>query len=373
MSASQYDGDITLYEELGVAPDASQEEIRNAFRRFVRLLHPDQQTDPQLKETAEAQMRKLNRVYAVLSDPESRLRYDGFLRNELAPPIIFDPPSPALRRLFARTAWIGAIALCSGALIWLASENTPAVQSRTADPGVSSAASSTSAPPVYSDTQVPLEGTEAARMARLQADLRAVIAQRDAAIRELNRLRGGGPQGSAGEETRPRSDASRPGGIWPLDEPKTPFIITELPSAPKVAGLAPNGLPRIDRPANRKFAGFWFYSRPPQGQNNRNRSLYLPQYIEASITEEGSVIHGRYRSRFEIPDRGISPDVNFTFTGAQSGTQCNCQWTGAAGAKGDLSLRLTSENSMRIDWTASELGTEQGLSSGTAVLTRRVE
>ena len=48
-------------------------------------------------------------------------------------------------------------------------------------------------------------------------------------------------------------------------------------------------------------------------------------------------------------------------------------WTGAAGAKGELTLKLTSENSMRIDWTASELGTQQGLHSGTAVLTRRIE
>jgi hypothetical protein len=36
-------------------------------------------------------------------------------------------------------------------------------------------------------------------------------------------------------------------------------------------------------------------------------------------------------------------------------------------------LKLTSGNSMRIDWIATELGSQQGLGSGTAVLTRRIE
>ena len=69
MIAARADGEITFYDELGVAPGASPEEIRDAFRLFVRLLHPDQQTDPQLREIAEQQMRKLNRIYTVLSDP----------------------------------------------------------------------------------------------------------------------------------------------------------------------------------------------------------------------------------------------------------------------------------------------------------------
>src|SRR5579863_9104352 len=81
MIASHDDSEITYYDELGVAPTASPEQIRDAFRLFVRLLHPDQQTDPQLKEIAEKQMRKLNRIYDVLSDPEGRRRYDEILNG----------------------------------------------------------------------------------------------------------------------------------------------------------------------------------------------------------------------------------------------------------------------------------------------------
>ena len=55
-------------EELGVAQNAPPEEIKDSFRALVRILHPDHQTDPQLKEIAERQMRKLNGIYAVLSE-----------------------------------------------------------------------------------------------------------------------------------------------------------------------------------------------------------------------------------------------------------------------------------------------------------------
>ena len=81
MIASHRDGDISYYEELGLTANASPEEIRDAFRLYVRLLHPDQQLDPDLKQAAELQMRKLNRIYDVLSDPQSRKRYDETLES----------------------------------------------------------------------------------------------------------------------------------------------------------------------------------------------------------------------------------------------------------------------------------------------------
>jgi hypothetical protein len=156
------------------------------------------------------------------------------------------------------------------------------------------------------------------------------------------------------------------------------LTITELPSAPKLPPLAPIAPPRADRttrpdkPVNRQMGGFWFYARPAQGQVNKNQSLYPPEYIEATISEDGSAVRGSFRARYVIVDRPISPDVNFTFSGTQNGTQLSAAFTGAGGAKGDLTLKLTSENSLRIDWNASELGSF-GLSSGTAVLTRRIE
>jgi curved DNA-binding protein CbpA len=367
MIAPHNDGEITFYEELGVAPGASPEEIRDAFRLFVRLLHPDQQTDPQLREIAEQQMRKLNRIYAVLSDPESRRSYDEVLDGVFSSPIILSSaPSPQLRRLFATMAWTAAIVLSACLLIWLAYDNTPGVQIRSSDPNAVLASTTPSAP-ASPNQPAPDRDSDASRVVQLRSQLKAAIVERDAAISELDKLRGT-------PEIRTRQ-ASQSGGSGPLEgtEPRPALTMTELPAAPKLPVFSNAPVPRIERPAIRQLAGFWFYAKPAEGQTNKNQSLYLPEFIEATITEENGMIHGRYRSRFVIADRAISPDVNFTFSGTSSGTQCNCQWTGAGGARGELTLKLTSENSMRVDWIANELGTQQGLGAGTAVLTRRIE
>jgi len=366
MIASRGGGEITFYEELGVGPNASPEEIRDAFRLFVRLLHPDQQTDPQLKEIAENQMRKLNRVYAVLSDPDSRRQYDEALEEDRLLPIIVNPPSPGRRLAGATLAWSAAIAVSAGVLIWLlASDNSSPVPTRASEPGsgtliAASAPGFPGKPPANQDS-------DASQISRLRKDLRAVMVERDAAIVELDKLRDA-------LQIRPRETQQAASSRLLEGVEPQPLTLTEVPAvAARLPVLASPALPRVERPASRQMAGFWFYAKPPDGQTNKNQTLYPPEYIEATITEEGGVIHGRYRSRFLIVDRAISPDVNFTFTGTQSGTQFTGPWTGAGGAKGELTLRLTSDNSMRIDWSASDLGTQQGLISGTAVLTRRIE
>lgn len=63
------------YEVLGVDRGASDEEIKKAYRRLTRKLHPDvNKDDPQ----AEAKFKELNEAYGVLSNAEMRSRYDQF-------------------------------------------------------------------------------------------------------------------------------------------------------------------------------------------------------------------------------------------------------------------------------------------------------
>ncbi len=62
------------YEILGVPRNASQEEIKRAFRRLARKYHPDVSQEPD----AEERFKEINEAYAVLSDPEKRARYDRF-------------------------------------------------------------------------------------------------------------------------------------------------------------------------------------------------------------------------------------------------------------------------------------------------------
>src|SRR5438067_13436869 len=63
-----------FYELLGVSRRATAEEIKRAYRRRARELHPDANPDPQ----AEEQFKELARAYEVLSNPDLRARYDQF-------------------------------------------------------------------------------------------------------------------------------------------------------------------------------------------------------------------------------------------------------------------------------------------------------
>lgn len=62
------------YETLGVPRDADQEDLKRAYRRLARKYHPDVN-----KEVgAEERFKEINRAYEVLSDSETRARYDRF-------------------------------------------------------------------------------------------------------------------------------------------------------------------------------------------------------------------------------------------------------------------------------------------------------
>jgi molecular chaperone DnaJ len=65
----------SLYETLGVAKNATADEMKKAYRKLVRQYHPD--TNPG-DAAAEAKFKEVQTAYDVLSDPEKRKQYDQF-------------------------------------------------------------------------------------------------------------------------------------------------------------------------------------------------------------------------------------------------------------------------------------------------------
>ena len=61
-----------FYELLGVTRDASSDEIKRAYRKIARELHPDINPDPEVQE----KFKEVTAAYDVLSDPQKRQQYD---------------------------------------------------------------------------------------------------------------------------------------------------------------------------------------------------------------------------------------------------------------------------------------------------------
>ena len=62
------------YEVLGVSKNASDEEIKRAFRKLAKQYHPDVNKEP----GAEEKFKEIGEAYAILSDPQKRASYDQF-------------------------------------------------------------------------------------------------------------------------------------------------------------------------------------------------------------------------------------------------------------------------------------------------------
>jgi len=82
---------LDYYETLGVARDATDAEIKKAYRKLAFQYHPDRNPD---NKEAEAKIREINAAYEVIGDPKSRktyerLRFGAFEASE-------EPPDPTV-------------------------------------------------------------------------------------------------------------------------------------------------------------------------------------------------------------------------------------------------------------------------------------
>jgi molecular chaperone DnaJ len=64
-----------FYTTLGVTRDASPEDIKKAYRKKAMELHPDRNAGDKTKE---AEFKRVNEAYSVLSDASKKSRYDQY-------------------------------------------------------------------------------------------------------------------------------------------------------------------------------------------------------------------------------------------------------------------------------------------------------
>jgi hypothetical protein len=373
---------MTLYEELGVAPDARPDTIRDAYRNLARLLHPDAQTNPALKESAEVQMKRINHLYDILSDPDRRRRYDLELAEPPEQPgAIVLRPSPVpdqLQHLNSGTlAWLAATAICATFIIWLATRETslPVVYQPSAfAPAAGAVPASSSTPGALAKTTaaiLPKSNPDKIRddeIARLRAELQAAYADRERLAKQLAALetehRYPPPAPILNQSTVNLTPAPLAAQSPPVEIP-LPTIL--LHAAPPPA--PPRLEPAVSNPAKWRWSGSWTYVAARN--EGKNKTLIPPEFIETVLREDNGFMRGQYHARFKVPDRGISPDVNFQFEGKVTGVSGRFQWIGSGGAKGEVQLHLVSETAIEVDWAATDLGKTMGLASGTAVLNRK--
>jgi hypothetical protein len=318
---------MDYYEELGVSRTASTDEIRRAYKHLVGLLHPDRCLRGPAHALAEIQTKRLNGILSVLSHEESRAQYDRSLLDPIGQPAV---PLPHQAGRAPEWFWpaLGLLALVI--LVYLVSPER-----------------TTSSPAIVQQA------------APVQVSLPAVPA-----VKRRNPRR---------SEVRPEVSQA---AVAPLPgPPEVPLIsnsesaVTE-PLQPRKLPIEPVPPPAVaSQPP--QFTGNWLLSSSVPVDHD---GLYPPEYIELHLTESSGNLRGRYKARYRVPDRAISPSVSFDFTGPANGsTEAVLHWTGPGGSRGQVSLHLNASGMLEIQWAADRIGEELGLISGRATLVRRLE
>jgi len=329
---------MDYYEELGIEPSASADEIRQVYKHLARLLHPDHCGDEPGRRLADLQMKRLNGMLQVLTNPVDRESYDRSLFSST--PALSGPPESSD---WNAPQWVWpvlAAMLLAGMLSLLI--RTPRPVDKAARGHEAAAGQVASSPP-----------PKASRARSYKPRAREPA-------RDDSKLEGLPADHAPARARGPTGGRSVPG---PVFEEPAPVRTTAPPVANPVA--APS-----QAPANPSMAGSWLFVPTP---DTKSAGLYPPEYIELRVMEEAGVLRGRYRARYRVADKAISPTVAFEFEGRGSNDQARLPWTGAGGAKGEVTMRFLESGTLEVTWEANRMGAELGLISGTATLVRRLD
>lgn len=304
---------MNYYDEFGISHTASDPEIRASYKKLVRSVHPDHCQDPNLRALAELQTRRLNGILTILLDPSERRHYDASLTGNLV--------HPRTRKSVKPWYWLAIALLIAICFLPRGRQETAPVTT----PG---------SPPVQPSNTVKFQ--------------------------------------APASKPHPQPLA----GPIPFDRPTVvpePALVTLPAPAIAIPPIEPEVLPppsiAPEKPL-KNLAGDWLFI--PSSKTD-GRDVYPPEYIDLRLNQNGGVLRGRYRARYRIGDRAISPTVAFQFAGPAEPDRAVLPWRGDGGASGEIELRLQADGALDVTWIARSLGTELGLISGTARLVRKGE
>jgi len=410
---------MNYYEELGIRPDADEEEIRKAHRRLVKLMHPDQHRDQGMKQLAETQMRRLNSIVATLLDPEEREEYDDQLRG------VSESAGHAAQQSSWRSVplWIastfGAIVLTVGAVwIWAdrigssfntrhvtvienpPAESAPAVKRETPAPPITEPKSNTEPqniqPAVVPAASIPAKspesGTSNTTVARVTTPVKLnpppPVKLPSSAAKPLE----------LAKNTPVEKTHARPVVKDFVEEPPKIDGKKKLPDM-AVATVRPQREqwdPKIQPPGNSVFTapdpvtipppapppfitrsplsrdpleGEWVYA--PTEPEKRKPGFYPPEFIKLRLTKQPDGMHGEYNARYNVSDsRPVSPEVSFVLRSIDKDAH-KYTWTAADGRRGTFEIRSVESDTLRLEWRTTGGRTGPALTSGIATLVRK--
>lgn len=348
---------MTFYEELGVGITASAEEIREAYKHLARLLHPDKLQNEAQRRVAECQMRRLNAVYETLSHAEQRRVYDLTLQpGGLLEPVEGESEARDWRWVLKKLkgpdgAWIGAGVIVAILMTYALLDSSSYAQLAVPLPRVAKEASEKVVQERRAADRRKADASEA-QIAQLRRRVEEVSAERDGAVSRIGLL-----EAKIRELSRKQDSVST--APLQVGRPPPPVVFAAE------AGHSRPPPPVFDRTPG--FSGTWYFART---RGEVAKDLYPPEFIQTVIQEENGILHGRYRARYLVSDRAISPEVVFQFKGKASREMATIPWIGVGGARGEVKLRLLTPNKLEVAWVANDLGNSLGLAYGTAVLIR---
>jgi curved DNA-binding protein CbpA len=98
--------DTSYYDALGVKPDASELEIKKAYRKLAITTHPDKNPGD---ETAHERFQAVGEAYQILSNKDLRAAYDKYGKEKAKPDAGFEDPSEFFSMIFGGDAFVDLI------------------------------------------------------------------------------------------------------------------------------------------------------------------------------------------------------------------------------------------------------------------------